>query len=77
MPHESEPVDRDAKHLAAIRQSLAQADESARAGDHAVALEWLRVVEAVGHDLSTDYRTKRERWQRVVRDARAAGQPAT
>ena len=56
MLHEHRPVrdDRRAQHQAAVRQSLGWADAAARAGDHADALHWLDVVEAVGHELPAE-----------------------
>jgi hypothetical protein len=56
MLHEHQPVrdDRRAQHQAAVRQSLGWADAAARASDHADALHWLDVVEAVGHELSAN-----------------------
>ena len=65
--------DRPERHLAAVRQSLAWADEAAGAGDHATALGWLDVVEAVG-EVPASYTTKRESW---LQAARAAEQPPT
>lgn len=78
MPDASRPLEqRRAKHLAAIRRSLAQADESARAGDFIDALGWLAVVDAAGDGLSDEHRSKRELWQLAARDARAARQLTT
>ena len=75
---EHQPVDDDrhAQHLAAVRQSLDWADDAARAGDHADALHWLDVVEAVEHELPADYADKRESWRRALRGASAAEQSA-
>ena len=77
MLREHRPVDDDrhVQHVAAVRQSLGWADAAARAGDHADALHWLDVVEAVGDVLPADYTAKREAWRRAVREAGAAGQP--
>ena len=79
MLREHRPVDDDrhAQHQAAVRMSLGWADAAARAGDHADALHWLDVVEAVGHELSADSTAKREAWRRALRGAGAAEQPTT
>lgn len=66
--------DRHERHLAAVRQSLAWADEAAGAGDHATALGWLDAVAAVGDEVPAAYTTKRESW---LQAARAAEQPPT
>ena len=73
--HQSVRDDRHAQHLAAVRQSLGWADAAARAGDHADALHWLDVVEAVGDVLTADYTAKREAWRRALRGAGAAAPP--
>lgn len=70
--HQSVRDERHAQHLAAVRMSLGWADAAARAGDHADALHWLDVVEAVGDVLSAGYTAKRESWRRAVRGASAA-----
>ena len=75
--HQSVRDDRHAQHQAAVRQSLGWADAAAGAGEHADALHWLDVVEAVGHELSADDTAKREAWRRALRGASAAEQPAT
>ena len=75
--HQSVRDDRHVQHQAAVRQSLGWADAAARAGDHADALHWLDVVEAVGDVLPADYTAKREAWRRVLRGAGAAEQPTT
>lgn len=56
MLHEHQPDrdDRRARTRRPSRQSLGWADAAARAGDHADALHWLDVVEAVGHELSAE-----------------------
>lgn len=78
MPDDSRPIERwRAKHVAAIGRSLAQADESASAGDFIDALEWLAVVEAAGDGLSDEHLSKRELWQVAAREARAAREIAT
>lgn len=79
MVHEHQQVhdDRHARHQAAVRQSLGWADAAARAGDHADALHWLDVVEAVGHELSAEDTAKREAWRRALRGASAPEQPTT
>ena len=79
MLDEPQPVgdDPDAKHQAAVRRSLTCADAAARAGNHADALQWLDVVEAVGDELSAEYTAKRESWRRALSGASAEGQPAT
>ena len=79
MLHERQSVrdDRHAQHLAAVRQSLGWADAAARAGDHADALHWLDVVEAVGSELSAECIAKREAWRPTLRGASAAEQPVT
>ena len=73
--HQSVRDDRQAQHQAAVRRSLGWADAAARAGDHAGALQWLDVVEAVGDVLSAEYAAKREAWGRALRAAGAAEQP--
>ena len=77
MLHEHQLVrdDRHAQHLEAVRMSLGWADAAALAGDHADALHWLDVVEAVGDVLSAGYTAKREAWRRALRGASAAEQP--
>jgi len=75
--HRSVGDERHAQHQAAVSQSLGWADAAARAGDHAEALHWLDVVEAVGHELSGEYAAKRASWRRALRAADAAEQSAT
>jgi hypothetical protein len=41
---------REAKHLAAVANTLPWADESAEPGDHFDALAWLEPVEAIGDE---------------------------
>lgn len=59
-------TDPDAQHSAAVQNSLAWADEAAQAGEYDDALKWLAAVEAVGTDLSTGYRRKRELWEQAA-----------
>ncbi len=54
--------DRAAKHLAAVAQSLAWAEECAAGGDYADALGWIAAVEATGDRLSDAFETKRRAW---------------
>ena len=44
--------DGSARHARAVAQTLGWADEAAARGDHAGALEWLRTLEVIGHELS-------------------------
>jgi len=59
--------DAQARHEQAVAQTLEWADEAAARGDQAEALAWLKTVEAAGHQLSSDYQRKRERWRLVLR----------
>lgn len=49
-------------HDAAVANSLALADEAARAGDYRGALSWLGVIEAIGERLPAGYHAKRTAW---------------
>ena len=62
-PSRCHPVDR---HPEAVRRTLTWADESANRGDHADALAWLAVIQAVDGTLPDDYETKRAKWLRSI-----------
>jgi hypothetical protein len=59
-----------ARHEQAVARTLEWADEAAERGQHATALEWLQTLEAIGDELSSEYRRKRERWRRALVIAR-------
>jgi len=61
-----------AEHAGAVRRTLAWADEAAAAGEHADALAWLATLEAAGHELSSEYESKREAWQIALAGGGAA-----
>ena len=50
------------KHEAAVRRSLAWAEEAAERLDYAGALRWLAAIEATGDELSPQYLGKRRGW---------------
>jgi hypothetical protein len=64
---------RDARHLAAVTRSLQWADEAAEHGDHADAMAWLEVVEAIGDELSAAYTVKRHAWLLALGADRSGG----
>lgn len=59
-----------AKHLAAVAQSFAWAEESAARGDYVDALGWIAAVEATGDRLSDAFETKRHAWVIALADRR-------
>jgi hypothetical protein len=63
------------RHAAALRQSVAWAEDAARDGDFAGALAWLEAIEAAGGELSDALVSRRRRWS-VRFDAAHAGHPA-
>lgn len=68
-PNCHRPFNMAARHERAVAQTLRWADEAAARGDHADALEWLKIVEAVGDALSPDYATKRAQWRTSLCEA--------
>jgi hypothetical protein len=52
----------DARHQAAVANTLGWADAAAKQGDFAQALDWIRMLEAIGHEITGDYRAKRQAW---------------
>lgn len=61
----------DTRHLAAVERSLAWADAAAQQGDFAEALAWIRMLEAIGHEITGEEDVKREAWLAAL----AANQP--
>ena len=59
------------RHLAAVTRSLGWAVESAARGDYADALGWLRVIEAIGDEVSHEYEAKRREWRAALANSRA------
>jgi hypothetical protein len=59
------------RHLAAVTRSLGWAAESAARGDYADALGWLRVIEAIGDEVSHEYQAKRREWRAALAESRA------
>ena len=53
---------REAKHRAAVANTLQWADESAEHGDHIDALAWLDTIEAIGDELPDVYQIRRNSW---------------
>jgi hypothetical protein len=47
---------------AALKQTLARADEAAAAHDYASALAWLTAIEAIDRPLPREYTRKRAAW---------------
>jgi hypothetical protein len=60
-PREARVSARD-RHMAAVARSFGWADEAAARGDHADALSWVGVVEAIGDLIPIEYQTKRRAW---------------
>ncbi len=52
----------DARHLAAVANSLGWADAAAEQGDFAQALDWIRMLEAIGQEITGGYSAKRQAW---------------
>ncbi len=63
-----DPVER---HVAAVRGSFRWAQESADRGDHADALDWIRVLEAIGEEIPPSYKAKRRAWEDQLTVSRA------
>ena len=59
------------RHRAAVRQTLAWAEEAAAAGDCATAVAWLATIEAIDGKLPAGFEAKRRSWAR-----RLAGESA-
>ena len=57
------------KHEAAVRRSLAWADEAAALLDYAGALLWLAAIEATGDQLPLEYRGKQNAWALEAQEA--------
>lgn len=66
-PHPRFPGQDDARHRAAVRRTVAFADEAAAERDFAGALEWLAVIEAIGDRLSPSLLARRTAWSRASR----------
>jgi hypothetical protein len=56
-------------HRVAIARSLQWADEAAQDGNHADAMAWLRVIEAIGEELPHAYRIKQHAWRLALQAA--------
>jgi hypothetical protein len=70
--------DASERHDAAVRQSVAWAEDAARRGDYAGALAWLATVEAIGDELSQALAARRRGWSVRMQSARVhAGHPAS
>jgi hypothetical protein len=54
---------RDLRHERAVARMLKSADAAAARGDYADALDWLRKLDALGHQLDPAYESKREGWR--------------
>ena len=50
------------RHLAAVARSLGWARESAARGEHADAIGWVEVVEAIGDPIPHEYDAERQAW---------------
>jgi hypothetical protein len=59
------PLDRPARHRAAVASSVASAHECAARGDYAVALSWVAVLEAIGA-LPRELEAARPAWLSVL-----------
>ena len=66
----------EARHLAAVARTLSSAREAAARGDHAEALRWLSMLDAIGHELSPGDQRMRAEWRSVLA-ARSAAKPAS
>lgn len=58
------------RHTAAVARSLGWARDSAARGDYADALDWVRVVEAIGDRIPEEFETMRRAWRRVLAENR-------
>lgn len=67
---------REAKHRAAVANTLQWADEAAACGDHFDAVAWLDTVEAIGDKLPVVYKTRRASWCAQLPRTRAADEAA-
>lgn len=67
---------REAKHRAAVANTLQWADEAAACGDHFDAVAWLDTVEAIGDKLPEVYETRRDSWCAQLPCTRAADEAA-
>jgi transcriptional regulator with GAF, ATPase, and Fis domain len=65
------------RHDLAVVSTLTWADTAAKAGDHARAVGWLRVIEAIGDELPREYQTKRREWLEAVGACSRVGRRAT
>jgi hypothetical protein len=55
-----------ARHEAAVARTLSSAREAAARGDHADALAWLAMLEAIGHEFSREDEHLRESWREIL-----------
>jgi hypothetical protein len=67
---------REAKHRAAVGNTLQWADEAAACGHHFDAVAWLDTVEAIGDKLSEVYEIRRASWCAHLRRTRATDEAA-
>jgi hypothetical protein len=56
----------DARHEAAVARTLSSAREAGARGDHADALAWLAMLEAIGQELSREDQRLREKWRATL-----------
>ena len=54
--------DRDATHRTAVTTTLGWADAAAAREDFTDALAWLDTIEAIGDQLTPEYKAKRQAW---------------
>lgn len=57
------------RHEAAVRRTLAWADEAAALLDYHGALQWLAAIEAIGDPLPLEYLGKQHAWAIAARQA--------
>ena len=67
---------REAKHLAAVANTLQWADEAAERGDHFDAVAWLETLEAIGDQLPEVYESRRGSWSARLGRARVTEETA-
>ena len=71
VPRAGAKTDALERHAAAMRQSVAWAEDAANEGDYVGAIAWLATVEAVGGELSGPLVARRRGWAARMRSGAA------
>ena len=67
---EPAPQATETRHQWAVRRTLGFADDAAAREDWHDALAWIRTLEALGHQFTSEHLAKHTRWQQALAAAR-------